>query len=71
MTVNGKRDQFTPEDFNQCSKAGGMKRGRAKIILNEVIEAVQNWPRFADQAGLSETVSYSIQKTHRTQLQDY
>ena len=27
--MNGKREDFTLEDFNACAKAASMKRGRA------------------------------------------
>ncbi len=30
MTMNGKRDNFTLEDFNACAKTASMKRGRAQ-----------------------------------------
>lgn len=36
MTVNGKRDDFTMDDFEACARAALMKRGRAKTIFEEV-----------------------------------
>lgn len=65
MTVNGKRDGFTLEDLNQCAKAAGMKRGRAKSILLDVIDAVQHWPDFADQAQLPLQRMKAIQNVFR------
>ena len=36
MTMNGKRDNFTLDDFNACAKKASMKRGRAAKIVSEV-----------------------------------
>jgi serine/threonine-protein kinase HipA len=65
MTLNGKRDAFSQEDFEACAKAALMKRGRAAAIVDEVQAAVRRWPEYAAQAQLSETWRDSIQKTHR------
>lgn len=54
MTMNGKRDGFTLEDFRECGRAVGLKRGRAEAILGQVCEAVSRWPEFAAQAGVAE-----------------
>ena len=53
MTMNGKRDGFDREDFRACGKVASLKRGRAEAILDEVVGAVERWPEFADEAGLS------------------
>ena len=65
MTLNGKRDDFTREDLELCAKAALMKRGRAAVILDEVIDAVRNWPSFAAEAGLSDEWRDKIQQTLR------
>ena len=52
MTMNGKRDGFTLEDFRACAQAASMKRGRAETIIAEVTEAVRGWPGFALRAGV-------------------
>ncbi len=52
MTINGKRDDFTLEDFKACAKTGSMKRGRAEAIVNEVLETVSHWRNYADEAGV-------------------
>jgi serine/threonine-protein kinase HipA len=53
MTLNGKRDGFTLEDFRACAEAVSMKRGRAEGIIEEVRRVVSRWPEYADQAGVS------------------
>lgn len=60
MTMNGKRDHFTLEDFSACAKAALMKRGRAAKILAEVQAAVTQWPSFAEKAGVPDDVREKI-----------
>jgi serine/threonine-protein kinase HipA len=65
MTLNGKRDGFTREDFVQCARSALMKRGRAATILEEVQTTVERWPEFAAEAGVPDGWRDKIQKTHR------
>jgi serine/threonine-protein kinase HipA len=65
MTINGKRDGFTREDFEACATAAVMKRGRAAKIIGEVQTAVKRWPEFATEARLADEWRDKIQKTHR------
>jgi serine/threonine-protein kinase HipA len=65
MTLNGKRDGFTCADFEWCAKSAMMKRGRAATIIAEVQAVVQQWPKFASEAKLSDDWRESIQQTHR------
>jgi serine/threonine-protein kinase HipA len=68
MTLNGKRDGFTMEDFRACAKSALMKRGRAEAIVEEVQASVKSWPDFAAKAQVSETWRYQIQQSHRLSL---
>lgn len=65
MTLNGKRDGFTLQDFEACAKSSLMKRGRAKTIIEEVRSAVTRWPEFAAQAQLADEWRSKIQSSHR------
>jgi serine/threonine-protein kinase HipA len=65
MTLNGKRDGFTREDFTACAKGALMKRGRAATIIGEVQAAVRRWPEFAAAARLADELRDKIHKTHR------
>jgi serine/threonine-protein kinase HipA len=65
MTLNGKRDGFTLADFETCAKAALMKRGRAAAILDEVVAAVQQWPKFAEKAKLTDSLQNKIHKAQR------
>ncbi len=53
MSLNGKRDSFTLEDFRICAESVVMKRGRAEKIIEEVRAAVARWPEFADKAKVT------------------
>lgn len=65
MTLNGKRDGFTMQDFEAGAKAAMMKRGRAATIIGEVQAAVRRWPEFAAEARLADEGRYRIQQAHR------
>jgi len=54
MTMNGKRDDFTVADFEQCGRVARLKHGRAKATLREVVEVVGRWPAFAAAAGVDD-----------------
>jgi len=65
MTLNGKRDNFTREDFEQSAKAALLKRGRAVKIIDEVQAAVRNWQTFAAEAKVAPQWRAKIQRAHR------
>ncbi len=54
MSLNGKRDKFTVEDFEALAKTEGLKQGRAKTILGEVQAAAAKWHTFAEDANVTE-----------------
>lgn len=56
ITMNGKRDHFTLEDFNACAKTASMKRGRAAKIVAEVQATVSKWGSFAEKVGVPDSV---------------
>ncbi|MEW8027889.1 MAG: type II toxin-antitoxin system HipA family toxin [Candidatus Thiodiazotropha sp.] len=68
MTLNGKRDNFTLDDFKACAKSASMKRGRAAAIVAEVLDTVSSWSQFAEQAGVSALMRRQIQNALRLDL---
>ena len=64
MTLNGKRDSFTIEDFRAVAQNTNMKRGRAETIVKEVTSVVSRWPEFADEAKVPIKIRDQIGKTH-------
>ena len=63
MTMNGKRDNFSLDDFKACAKAASMKRGHAATIVAEVQRRVANWRQFADEAGVVAVNAEHIQQS--------
>lgn len=68
MSLNGKRDDFTIEDFKACAKNASLKRGRAEEIVRQVQEVVLQWKNFADKSGVPPEVADGIAKAHRTEI---
>jgi len=68
MSMNGKRDKFSLEDFRECAKSALMKRGRAGIIIEEVQEATNLWPEIANEVHIPEDTINKIYKTFRSFL---
>lgn len=65
MSMNGKRDNFTLEDFKACARVASMKRGRAVTIVNEVLKTVSRWRDYAEEAGVSPAWRDQIKPTLR------
>ena len=68
MSLNGKRDDFTPEDFLAFAKMAGIKITKIKRILAEIAAAVSAWPKHAKIAGVPSGDASRLQNTFRTQL---
>ncbi len=68
MSINGKRDDFTLEDFKACGKSALMKRGRAEKIVEEVRAAVAEWQAFAQAAQVAPAWVEQIQSHLRLGL---
>ena len=65
MTLNGKRDDYSLEDFKSCAKAASMKRGRAETILREVQATVSRWLDYAEEVGVNPVQRDQIHRTLR------
>jgi serine/threonine-protein kinase HipA len=68
MSLNGKRDDFTLDDFKACAKNASMKRGRAEEIIEQVQAAVLQWELFADESGVLPEIANGIAKAQRTDI---
>jgi serine/threonine-protein kinase HipA len=58
MSVNGKFESITREDV--LMEAERFSVSRPKELLDEVCAALQAWPRFAEEAGLSKDSSSRV-----------
>ena len=65
ISMNGKRDGFSLDDFKACAKTAGLKRGREKIILGEVQDVVIRWREYAEKAGVNPEWSTQILRNLR------
>jgi serine/threonine-protein kinase HipA len=66
MSLAGKVDDFTQDDFLQLAKQVLVKKPRE--IIQQVVEAVAGWPGFAAKAEVPKNQLQAIAKTHRLQL---
>jgi len=64
MTVNGKRDAFTQADLLAVAASSDLKG--ASAVIQEVQDAVREWPVFAKQAGIDDKRIRHIAEQHRT-----
>jgi serine/threonine-protein kinase HipA len=65
MTINGKSDGFTAEDFQAAAQVAGLKRGRSEAILAEVMDTVKQWPRYAQTADVPGALRDDIARSLR------
>ncbi|HVU05030.1 MAG TPA: type II toxin-antitoxin system HipA family toxin [Polyangiaceae bacterium] len=68
MTLNGKRDGFSREDFVACGKVASLKRGRAIAMLEEVTSVVKRWAEFAERGNVAAAQAAAIGRVQRTGL---
>jgi serine/threonine-protein kinase HipA len=70
MSLNGKRDEFSLDDFRACARNASMKRGRAEEILQQVHTSVLKWEAFAEKAGVTDETAKRIARAHRLDILD-
>lgn len=63
LSINGKRDNIALADLMTIAKNNNIRR--AKIIIEEVKEAVANWPKFSKEANVDSKLSKLIYDTLR------
>lgn len=62
MTMNGKGDNFTLDDFYEAGLNMNLSKAKIKAILSDVIEAIDRWEEFAVQAKIPEKKMLFIKK---------
>ena len=63
MCINGKRDNFTLEDLITVGESISLRK--PERVIDEVKQAVSQWPTFAKRAGLKKKAINNITKMHR------
>lgn len=69
MSINGKRSNILQEDMTSCGQNMDLKTSRCKKIIEEVREAITDWPSIAISVGIREKTIQLIRtemKTRRT-----
>jgi serine/threonine-protein kinase HipA len=65
MLLNGKDDAFTREDLFVFAETAGVRRPKARNLLDRVMSATARWPEFAAEAGVSPADLARIESTFR------
>jgi serine/threonine-protein kinase HipA len=68
MSINGKRDGFTVADMRAVATVAGLTRGRAEVILADVVAVVARWSDVAEEVGVGERMAEQIARSHRLEL---
>ncbi len=66
MSINGKRDHFSKQDLIKVAETNDLKN--PEHVIQDVVEAVEQWPKFARKAGVSKKKIAVISKDHRLAL---
>ena len=68
MSLNGKRDGFTMDDFRAAAKVASLKRGTAERVVREVTAVAVRWRDYADAVGVDPLWRDQIQLALRLNL---
>ncbi len=68
MSMAGKRRGFEGADLLRFGETSGLKIPRARRVIDRVLDAVADWPRFASEAGVEKRDIQRIRGTHRLEL---
>ena len=68
MSLNGKRDNFHADDLLAFARSSGIKKYRAKQLLQNLSAAVGDWKQYAEQAGVSTSDRQRIEAAFRMHL---
>ena len=70
MSLNQKRSDFSCADLRACAKVASLRRNAWREVLDEVLDAVRQWPNFASQAGVDDESMQNIAASHRLHWPD-
>lgn len=64
MSINGKRDNIKKEDLISLASAASISERNALKIIDEVNEAVTQWPKLAADNGLENSIIQQIREAY-------
>lgn len=67
MSISGKTDDFSRSDLLRVGNEMGIRDG--KHLLDEVVEEVSNWPKYAMEAGVDQSRIEAVGSLHRLSLE--
>lgn len=65
MQINGKRDNLTVGDSRAYGRNIGLNDKKIGEIIENAIVVVNNWPKYAEHAGVNEQVMQYINGFHK------
>lgn len=65
MSLNGKTDHFTLDDFLALAKRFSIPKIRARAMIEQVQYAVKLWPQYSEEAGVTEERIKNRAQFHR------
>lgn len=68
MSVNGRRKDISRTDLAACAATVSINASRARMIIDEVIATVADWPEFAEAAEVDGFMRESIDPSLRLDL---
>jgi serine/threonine-protein kinase HipA len=68
MSLQGKRDRFERADLFAFAAMAGLKKPRARTLLDQIVEAVTRWPEHAQAANMAPDDMIRIQRFLRLEL---
>ena len=68
MSLAGRRSGFERDDLLRFATGSGLKRPAARRVVDEVVAAVSDWPRFAADADVPAEDMRRIARMHRLAL---
>ena len=68
MSLAGKRNDFTHGDLMVFASNVGLKSNKANQAIEDIVDAVEKWQKFAEQAGVDQSDVTRIKKTFRMNL---
>lgn len=68
MSLNGKRDGFALGDLVRFGVFCGMKPRKAEALIREIGTHVEDWPAYAEKAGVPESTAAAIHRAMRREI---
>lgn len=68
MSLNGKRDEYIMNDLIEFGQKADLKKGKAVAIIEQIIEVILEWEKYAQTAGVFEKHIKEIKKYLRLKL---